>query len=68
MNEFHVGELVSMRDPGSWVDGRLGTITALNVQSPDDICGHRIHVDGVGVTVVPPHCLEHIEPDETIRM
>jgi hypothetical protein len=49
---------VVMRDPGSWVDGREGTVLALNVTSPDGIRGHSLRVDGVGVTVVPPGQLE----------
>lgn len=52
------GDKVTMRVPGSWIDGRAGTILALNVTSSDEIFGHLIEVPNHGRTVVPEDQLE----------
>ncbi len=61
---FAIGERVRMTNPGSWVDGRVGTIEALNVVSSDQIHGHQIKVKGVGITVVPEFQLSPAEEDD----
>jgi len=56
--QFKIGDRVRMHEEGSWVDGREGTIGALDVTSSDGIHGHRIDVPGHGYTIVEPEFLE----------
>lgn len=64
-NRFRVGDRVRCSWPGSWVDGRTATITALGVVSTDGIAGHRVHVDGQdGYTVLPASEMIPIQPPE----
>lgn len=60
LKKFRVGDRVACRVPGSWVDGRAGTITALDTLGSDGIRGHGLKIDGPrgGYTVVPECELE----------
>lgn len=58
-DEFRVGDRVRCHSPGSWVDGKEGTVAALDVLSSDDIRGHQIQMPN-GYTVVEPSCLARI--------
>lgn len=49
-----IGDRVLCNCPGSWVDGKTGTVTAVDVLSPDGIRGCQLCMDGGEVTVVPP--------------
>lgn len=54
-----VGDKVKCHVQGSWVDGLVGTILALNVTSSDEIHGHQLQMH-CGVTVVEPEALEEL--------
>jgi hypothetical protein len=61
---FEVGQRVRYRAPGSWADGRTGTVERLDAVSPDGIRGHVVRVDGQpGYTVLEPHCLTLVSSD-----
>lgn len=55
-NDVQVGDVVTMRTPGSWIDGREGTVIALDVEASDGICGHAVQVSS-GYTVTEPDTL-----------
>lgn len=57
MRDFQIGDKVICRVPGSWVDGKLGTVKRLFVRTSDDIYGHQLQMDRC-VTVIPPDALE----------
>ena len=52
VHKFHVGDMVMCHEPGSWVDGKTGTIISLDAKASDGICGLLIQMDS-GVTVLP---------------
>lgn len=60
---WRVGDRVRCDWPGSWVDGKVGTITALNVVSSDNIRGHQLKMAD-GVTIIAPACLELVSSSE----
>jgi hypothetical protein len=51
---FAIGDEVLVECPGSWANGKTGTLTALDVIAPDAVRGHQVEIPGAGVTVVPP--------------
>ena len=57
-----LGDRVLCQCAGSWVDRKVGTITALDVTSTDGIHGHAIQIDGHGWTVVDPAELRLVDP------
>lgn len=60
-----VGDRVTCHEPGSWVDGKAGTIKQLNVWGSDNIKGHVVVVDGTnGYTVLPPLALVLVPPED----
>lgn len=58
---MNAGDRVRCHLPGSWVDGREGTILRMNTVSSDNIYGHLLQMDG-GITVVPERELELVTP------
>ena len=54
---IEVGSSVLCHLPGSWVDGKIGTVLKLNVVSSYEIRGHLLQMDN-GTTIVES---EHLE-------
>jgi hypothetical protein len=54
---LRVGDRVRCVCPGSWTDGKIGTILDLNVTSSDGVFGHRLQM-AEGITVVEMELLE----------
>jgi hypothetical protein len=60
VEEIKVGDRVTCRLPGSWVDGKAGVVTRLAVVTSDGVRGHMVQMPGC-VTVVEPEHLERAE-------
>lgn len=57
---FNIGDRVKSNLIGSWTFDKIGIITELNVISSDNIHGHLIKFEGVGVSVIgPQYLVEH---------